>query len=87
MSASSTTRHVAPAQRTDPEPPREEEGRTHWRTVYRGSGVRRQVGTIVEVELTPEQKTWLDALAAERGLTLIEAVTVALDLARSQGGP
>jgi hypothetical protein len=86
MSASSTTRHVAPAQRPEPEPPREEEDRTRWRTVYRGRGVRRQVGAVVEVELTPEQKTWLDSLAAERGLTLIEAVAAAIDLARSQVG-
>jgi hypothetical protein len=43
------------------------------------------VGAVVEVELTPAQKAWLDALAEEQGLTLAEAISRALDLARASG--
>jgi hypothetical protein len=70
----------------DPQPPSEGEDRTQWRTVYRGRGAARHVDAIVEVTLTPEQKMWLDAMAAQSGLTLAEAVSRALDLAREQHG-
>ena len=67
----------------DPEPPREGEDRRRWRTVYRGRNIPRQVGAVVELELTAEQEAWLDTLASEQGLTLVEAVSRALDLART----
>ena len=85
MSAvTSTTELRLQSPRPDPEPPRDGEDRTEWRAVYRGRGVPRQVGAVVEVELTPAQKAWLDALAAEYSLTLAETVSTALDLARTR---
>jgi hypothetical protein len=80
---STTTEEPVPAVRQDPTPPADGEDRRQWRTIYRGRGVPRQVGAVVEVTLTPEQKAWLDAIAAERGLTLVEAVSSAIDLART----
>ena len=87
MSAAAKRPVQAPAQpqRRDPEPPREGDDRSRWRAVYRGRGTPRPVGAVVEVELTPEQKAWLDAVADEHGLTLGEAVSRALDLARASG--
>ena len=73
-----------PTIRPDPEPPHDGEDRSQWRTVYRGRGEGRSVGTRVEFALTPEQKAWLDSLAAEHRLTLVEAVSRALDLARER---
>lgn len=65
-----------------PDPPQVGEDQGHWRTVYCGRGIGREVGAVVEVHLSNEQKVWLDRLADERGLTLAEAVLSAIDLAR-----
>jgi hypothetical protein len=80
---STTTERLDHGSDRDPEPPRETEDRRRWRTVYRGRGVRKEVGAVVEVPLTPEQKNWLDSIAAEHGLTLTEALSRALDSART----
>ena len=79
-----TTRRPPHTTRPDPEPPHDGEDRSPWRTVYRGRGKNRSVGAPGEIALTPEQKAWLDSLAAEHRLTLVQAVSRALDLARKR---
>jgi hypothetical protein len=56
---------------------------THgWRTVYRGAGQRRQVRSSVLVELTPEQRAWLDRTGKAAGLLRHQVITKLIDDAR-----
>ncbi|MGH2354341.1 MAG: hypothetical protein ACRDI2_08320 [Chloroflexota bacterium] len=54
-----------------------------WRTIYRGNGQRRQVKSVLELELTPEQDAWLDRVAEAAGLTPHALLSKLIDDARA----
>lgn len=59
------------------------EDATGWETVYRGTGRRRRVRSIVELELTPEQNEWVDRAAEAAGLSLHDFLAKLIDDARA----
>ena len=69
----------------EPQPWHTDEDAKGWRTVYRGTGQRRQVHTGVLVDLTPEQKAWIDGAAEATGLTLVGFIHKLIDDARAAG--
>jgi hypothetical protein len=59
-----------------------EEDTNGWRTVYRGTKQRRQVRSSVLVELTPEQRAWLDRAGKATGLLRHQLIAKLIDDAR-----
>jgi hypothetical protein len=59
-----------------------EEDTRGWRTVYRGAGRRGQVRSSVVVELTPEQREWLDRTGRATGLLRHQLIAKLIDDAR-----
>lgn len=53
-----------------------------WETVYRGRGQRRPVRSVLEVELSPEQRAWIGPAARAAGLTRTEFVHKLIEEAR-----
>jgi hypothetical protein len=78
-----------------PDPAREQEpwftdeDAKGWRTVYRGTGERRQganrVRSSVVVPLTPEQNDWIERTAEASGLLAHELIARLIDDARRDG--
>jgi hypothetical protein len=54
-----------------------------WRTIYRGTGQRRQLRSSVVLELTPAQNEWIDGAAEAAGLTPHEFLGKLIDDART----
>ena len=58
------------------------EDATGWETVYRGTGERRPIRSVLEVELTPEQRAWIGPAARGASLTRAEFVSKLIEDAR-----
>jgi hypothetical protein len=79
---------AAQAQGSPPDPTPEQqpwltdEDTKGWQTVYRGTGQRRQVRSSVVVELTPEQRAWLDRAGQASGLLRHQLIDKLIEDAR-----